>query len=259
MINIQKLEVCYRDDIVLKQINLVINKGDFTFILGPNGAGKSTLLKSITGILKATKGDISINKKSINDFAEKELAKQIAFIPQELNIQFDYTVYEFVLMARYPWLSFWGHYQENDHIIVDKCLGTLGLNCFKERYFNQLSGGEKQRVMIARALVQDTTYILMDESLAALDINYQIEILGLLKKINREEKKTIIMISHNLNLATEFADRLIFMKEGNIFTNGKVDAVFTEEVLSLLFNTNIHMIENPFTKRNNIVYKPIKG
>ena len=257
MINIQNIEVFYQKKRVLNQVNLTINQGDFTFILGPNGAGKSTLLKSINGILKAKKGEIIINQKPIIDYDEKELARLIAFIPQEMNMQFDYTVYEFVLMARYPWLSYWGHYQKNDHAIVEKYLNLLGLKSFKERFFNQLSGGEKQRILIARALVQETEFIIMDESLSFLDINHQIEILTLLKNINRTENKAIIMVSHNLNLAAEFAHNLIFMKNGVIIAQGPVPDVYNEEILSNIFEIKITMVNNPYTQVENIVYCPV--
>ncbi|MCL2063909.1 MAG: ABC transporter ATP-binding protein [Candidatus Cloacimonetes bacterium] len=256
MINIKNIEVFYQKKIVLNQVSLDVNKGDFVFILGPNGAGKSTLLKSINGILKTKKGNIFIHQKPIGEYSEIEIARQIAYIPQELNMQFDYTVYEFILMARFPWLSYWGHYQNKDHVIVEKYLDLMGLQLFKDRLFNQLSGGEKQRVLIARALVQETEYILMDESLSFLDINHQIEILILLKNINLSENKTIIMVSHNLNLAAEFADKLIFLKNGTIFAQGSVAEVYNEEILSNIFDTKISMMKNPFTLVGNIVYNP---
>ena len=254
MINIKNIEVGYRTNKVLNNVSLDLKQGDFTFLLGPNGAGKSTLLKSINGILKCDKGDIIVNDKSLAQYEDKELARVIAFIPQEFTMQFDFTVYEFVLMARYPWLNFWGHYQEKDHEIVKKYLDKLDLVSFQERLFNQLSSGEKQRVLIARALVQDTEYILMDESLSFLDINHQIEILNLLKEINQHEKKTMIMISHNLNLAAEYADRIVFLKKGEIKASGKVSEVYNEEVLGEIFEMDVRMIENPFTKVKNIVY-----
>jgi iron complex transport system ATP-binding protein len=126
---------------------------------------------------------------------------------------------------------------------------------FAERYFNQLSGGEKQRVLIARALVQETSYILMDESLSFLDINHQIEILSLLQDIIKHEQKTIIMISHNLNLAAEFADRIVFLKKGEVVAIGTPQEVYNAEVLEKVFETRLCMIENPYTGVQNIVYK----
>ena len=138
--------------------------------------------------------------------------------------------------------------------IVEKCLKQLNLTAFEDRYFNQLSGGEKQRVLIARALVQDTPIILMDESLSSLDINHQIEILTFLKKIITNENKTIIIVSHNLNLAAEFADTMIFLKNGEIITHGEADNIFNEELLSNVFDMQIRMITNPYTGKRNYVY-----
>jgi len=256
MISIQNIQVGYRKNVVLKNVSIDFKPNEFTFLLGPNGAGKSTLLKSINGILKTDSGDIFINEKSIKEYEEKELAKHVAFIPQEFHLQFDFNVYEFILMARYPWLNYWGHYQEKDHQITEKYIERLGLNEFKNRLFNQLSGGEKQRVLIARALVQDTAYILLDESLSFLDINHQIEILSLLREINLTENKAMIMISHYLNLAAEFADRIVFIKDGEIHASGSVAEVYSEETLSNIFDYKVSMIKNPYTNVSNIVYNP---
>jgi len=270
MINIRNIEVSYNTKKVLKGLSLDFEPGEFTFILGPNGAGKSTLLKCINGIKKIDNkinhpqpiwiggemsyGDIFIDGKPIALYDEKELAKKIAFVPQEFHLQFDFNVYEFILMARYPWLNFWGHYQERDHQIACKYMDLLQLNEFKDRFYNQLSGGEKQRVLIARALVQDTAFVLFDESLSFLDINHQIDVLKTLKEVNRAEKKAIIMISHNLNLAAEFADRIVFIKNGVVFVAGAVEAVYNENVLSEIFEYPVSMMKNPYTGVGNIVY-----
>ena len=260
MIKIENIDVSYGKKKVLDDVSINFEKSEFTFLLGPNGAGKSTLLKSINGIVKTTKGQILIDDESEikhkKDFSEKELAKQIAFIPQEFAMHFDFSVYDFLLMARYPWLNFWSHYSDYDHKIVEKYLIILGLERFKNRFFKQLSGGEKQRVLIARALVQETKCILMDESLSFLDINHQIEILRLLQYIKKNEKKTIVMVSHNLNLAAEFAERLIILKEGKIIAKGTSNAIFNSTVLKETFDMEFSMIINPFTGVSNIIYKP---
>ena len=253
MIKIQNLEVFYSDKKVLDGINLTLNAGEFCFILGPNGAGKSTLLKSINGILKIRSGNVEINGTNINQLAEKELSRQIAFIPQSLNMQFDYRVFEFTLMGRFPWINHFGGYSENDKRIVEKYLDLLKLESFKDCYFNELSGGERQRVLIARALVQESEYILMDESICFLDINHQIEILHLLKNVIKTLNKTIIMVSHNLNLAAEFADNLVLIKQGQLVVTGTVSEIFTREILSSVFNMEIYMTTNPYTGINNIV------
>jgi len=255
MININNISVCYRDTEVLHNVSLNINIAEFTFILGPNGAGKSTLLKSINAIKDIDSGTITINGKPTTQWDTKELARQIAFIPQEFHIQFDYTVFEFVLMARFPWLDFFGRYGERDYEIAEQYLAQLDLLPFRHRFYGSLSGGEKQRVLIARALVQDTPIILMDESLSSLDINHQIEILQYLQGINATQQKTIIVVSHNLNLSAEFARRLIFIKEGRCLATGTVEEVYTPQVLSEVFNMQLAMIENPWTGKQNIVYR----
>ena len=282
MIYIDKIKVGYGDNTVIEELSLEIKPKDFLFILGPNGAGKSTLLKSINGILKIKSGDIciaqkcptkrrgnpcgypfqedrgnsygSFTKKSITDYNEKDLAKEIAFIPQEFNMEFNYTVYEILQMARYPWLNFWGAYTEKDNAIIEKYIEKIKLQEYRNRYFNQLSGGEKQRVLIARALIQETDYILMDESLSHLDINHQIEILKLLKTINQIENKTIIIVSHNLNLAAEFADRILFLKKGEIKAIGTPGEIYNEKTLSEIFEMNVKMVTNPYTKVQNMVW-----
>ncbi len=256
MIEIKAIEMSYTNNKVLNSLSTCFKKGDFSFILGPNGAGKTTLLKTINGILPIDRGDILINGVSISQWKEKELAQKIAFIPQEFHMQFDYKLEEFLLMGRYPWMDFLANYKENDYEIVEKYIKLLDLTKFKNRYFNQMSGGEKQRVLIARALVQDTSYILMDESLSSLDINHQIEILQILKEINRKQDKTIIMVSHNLNLSAEFADKIVYVKEGKIFGEGTPQEVYNEKYLNQIFEMDFAYIQNPYTKINNIIYKP---
>jgi len=254
MINISHIDVSYTQKQVIHDVSLDISDGEFAFIIGPNGSGKSTLLKSINGIKSIDSGEILVNTQNIKNWEEKALARQIAYIPQEFHLQFDYTVFEFLLMARYPWLDFFGRYGEIDYTIVEKYLQQLDLETFRHRFYDSLSGGEKQRVLIARALVQDTHAILMDESLSSLDINHQIEILRYLQTINTEQQKTIILVSHNLNLSAEFAKRLIVLKRGQVVASGNVDDVYTPETLSDVFDMPIAMIENPYTHRQNIVY-----
>jgi iron complex transport system ATP-binding protein len=253
MINIQNITASYRDKTVLNSVSLEIEPNEFSCILGPNGAGKSTLLKCINSIKRIDSGDIVIRGKSISTWDNKLLAREIAFIPQEFHLHFDFTVYEFILQARYPWLDFLGRYSDRDYAIVEKYISLLDLQQFRDRYFHQLSGGEKQRILIARALVQDTGIILLDESLSSLDINHQIEILSLLKQIIITEKKGIVMVSHNLNLSAEFAEKLIFLKDGQIVATGAAKDVYTESILSEIFEMKIQMIENPWTGVKNIV------
>jgi iron complex transport system ATP-binding protein len=255
MIVLRHISASYHDKKVLHDISLQISAGEFTFILGPNGAGKSTLLKTLNGIKSIDSGDIQVYEKSVSAWDEKALAQHISFIPQHYHTVFDFTVLQMILMARYPWLDFFGRYSSRDYDIVEKYINDLDLTLFQQRSFLQLSGGERQRVLIARALVQDTPYILMDESLSSLDINHQIEILGMLQRINHFERKTIIMVSHNLNLASEFAKRIIFIKDGEVLADGNAQDVFCEKTLSDTFSMDVSVIKNPYTDKYNIVYR----
>ncbi|HPN27231.1 MAG TPA: ABC transporter ATP-binding protein, partial [Candidatus Cloacimonas sp.] len=231
MIELKNVTCGYGDFPVLKDISLQIAEGDFCALLGPNGAGKSTLLYTIMGYLKPSEGYITIFEKDIAKIKHSWLAKQIAFVPQETRSEFDHTVQETVLMGRYPYLGFLQSYSSEDYEAVDAVLENLKLTEFKHRWLSEISGGEKQRVLIARALVQQTPFILLDESLSQLDINYQIEIMKLLRTIHSKENKTVLIVSHNINLASNYAERLIFLKEGKLLAAGKPEDLMQKETL----------------------------
>ncbi len=254
MIRCEGLVCGYPDVEVLHGVNLRLPASGFTAILGPNGAGKSTLLYALMGYLKAQKGRILIGDRDVKEFKQSELAKIIAYIPQEIHSEFDYSVLDTVLMGRYPFMDFMGSYTQEDVDAAEKSLRLLKLWDFRDRYVRQLSGGEKQRVYIARALVQETTYIFLDESLSELDINYQLEIMRLLKKISQEQAKSIVLISHNINLSANYADRMIFLKEGLVLDSGSVPELMQSEKLSELFSVPLQTEINPITKTPNIIY-----
>jgi iron complex transport system ATP-binding protein len=254
MIKLDSVSTGYYKQKVIENLTLSFERGEFCSILGPNGAGKSTLLKAILGFLPLTVGEIRIKERSIEKWSRKELAKTIAFIPQEIVYQFDYSVSELVLMGRYPYLNYWQSYTEQDREIVEGVLNATGLQPLKEKHYSQLSGGEKQRVNIARALVQDTEAILLDESLVHLDLSHQLEIIELLSEISRTKEILIILVSHNVNLSAEYSDRLIFLKDGRLKFDGPVESVLTSENIKEVFDTSLTVIENPTSKKPNILY-----
>ncbi|HNQ42849.1 MAG TPA: ABC transporter ATP-binding protein [Candidatus Cloacimonadota bacterium] len=249
-------EVCcgYADQDVLHEVELELPPQGFTALMGPNGAGKSTLLYAILGYLKLRRGRVEIFGKNLATYRREALARHIAFIPQEIHNEFDYTVFDTVLMGRYPYLSLMQSYGSTDHAIVDSVLNQLALWDLKDRYLMELSGGEKQRVYIARALAQDTRYILLDESLSQLDINYQLEIMHLLRKITTEQGKAIILISHNLNLAANYADRLIYLKSGRVIHSGSPRELVQTDKLTELFGIALSTAINPISGNPNIIY-----
>jgi len=254
MIKAEDIYCGYPENEVLRGVTLKIPASGFTALLGPNGAGKSTLLYALMGYLKIQKGKIRIMGKDLYEMGKDELAKIIAYIPQEIHNEFDYSVLDTVLMGRYPFMDFLGSYSQADIHKAESTLHLLNLWDLRNRYVQELSGGEKQRVYIARALVQETPYIFLDESLSQLDINYQLEIMRLLKKICAQQDKSIVLISHNLNLSANYADTLIFLKEGKILDLGTPNEMMQSEKLSELFSVPLTIGINPLTNINNIIY-----
>lgn len=254
MIKIEKLYAGYRQNEVIKDATLHIPQKGLSVLLGPNGAGKSTLIYAIMGYIKARSGKVFIDNKELADYSRADLAKLIAYIPQEQKSEFDYSVMDTVLMGRYPFMKLMQKHTDEDFDAAERVLARLNLTHLKDRWLNQLSGGEKQRVYIARALIQETPFIFLDESLSQLDINYQVEIMKLLKDIVLEQGKGILLISHNLNLSANYADRMILIKEGRIHSAGSPQETMKPAILSEVFDIPLRMITNPISKIQNILY-----
>ncbi len=254
MISAEKLCAGYQGKDILKDLSFTLPEGEFTVLLGPNGAGKSTLLYTLMGFLKAHQGSVKLKGKNLTHYSRTELASIFAYIPQELHSEFEYSVEDTVLMGRFPFMGMMQKHSAEDLEILNDTLERLNLQQLRQRLLSRLSGGEKQRVYLARALVQQTPFILLDESLSQLDINYQVEIMRLLRTICTEEHKGILLISHNLNLAANYADRMIFLKEGRLLQSGTPQQLMREDILSELYNLKLMVAPNPLSKRNNIIY-----
>lgn len=254
MIAVENVFCGYQEQDILKGVSFQLPARAFTALLGPNGAGKSTLLYALMGFLKLRQGRILIRGKELQCYNRADLAKIFAYIPQELHSEFDYSVSDTVLMGRYPFLGLMQKHSEEDLYLVDETLKRLDLFSLRKRFLHQLSGGEKQRVYIARALVQQTPYILLDESLSQLDINYQLEIMRLLRNISNEEQKGILLISHNLNLSANYADHMIFLKDGVLLNSGNPEQLMQGSILSELYGIELSTARNPISNTNNIVY-----
>jgi len=251
---INNLSVGYQENNVIEQLSLEFGEAEFCALVGPNGAGKSTLLKSMIGFIPYSSGSIEIDGKDIKDWSKQQLAKKISLIPQDFQLQFDHQVKELILMGRFPYIGYWQNYSRKDRGIADKIIEQLDLVELAEKRFSQLSGGERQRVAIGRALAQEASTILMDEAFSHLDLNHQIEIMQLLSKINREQKKRIILVSHNLNLASEYCERVVMLKKGKLIADGKPTEVITKENIKKLFGTELLIIKHPISGRPNLIY-----
>ncbi len=245
MIKTNNLKLCYDEKIILDDINIEIEKGKITALIGPNGCGKSTLIKSIAKILTPKSGEVLMGDKNLLKMPPKELAKELAMLPQSSSAPEDLTIYDLVKQGRYPYhnlLSFWS---KKDEEIVMESIRKMGLIEEKDRTLENLSGGQRQRAWIALSLCQDTEVILLDEPTNHLDIKYQLEILNILKELNRKENRTIVMVIHDINHALRYADNIIALKDGNIFAQGSKDKIIDEDLIKSVFDIKCRIIDSP--------------
>ncbi len=228
---------------MLKDISFEIEKGEFFGIVGPNGSGKTTLLKIIDGILKPSSGEVYHRNHKVHKLPRKEIAKKISYVPQEHELPFSFTVEETALMGRYPHLGILGIEGKKDIEIAKKAMERCKVFHLRGRIVNEVSGGEKQRVVIARALAQEAEVMLLDEPTAHLDLSSAIEIMELLKSLQEKEKKTILLASHDLNLISNFADRIMLIAEGKCVCIDIPSKVFTEEILKPVYGEKLSVIK----------------
>jgi len=246
-ISAKNLKFSYYDTPVLKNLNFEIKKNSFISILGPNGAGKSTIVKLISKVLTGYGGEILVEGQNIKNLSQIEIAKKIAVVPQSTSIGFNFSVFETVMMGRYPYLSRFKSESQEDHKIVTEVMKVTRTEIFKDKNYNELSGGEKQRVIIAQTLVQNSPIIILDEPTSHLDINFQIEFMELFFSLFKENKKTIIGIFHDINLAIQYSEKIMLLKDGDIFCYGNVEEVITRTNMMSVFNSDVFIGKNPFT------------
>ncbi len=257
-INIKNLSHSYGMNPVLKKLSFSVPKSDFFIIIGPNGSGKTTLMKVISGILKSQKERLEILDQPIETYTHKALAKIIAFVPQLTATDFPFTVTELVLMGRSPYLGILGLEQEKDLEIANQAISFTGIEHLVHRKFDQLSGGERQRAFIARAICQQPQIILLDEPTASLDLAHQVRIMDLMEKLKKEKGVTVVMISHDVNLAAMYADHLLLLNEGQIVNLGQPDEVLTSQALEETYGCKVLVDENPVGKIPRITLMPEK-
>lgn len=230
-----KLSVGYGGADIVKSIDVNIPINKTTAIIGPNGCGKSTMLKAISNIIPY-KGDVIIGGKNIETYSRKRLAKILAMLPQKPEATSGLTVEELVAYGRHPYVSGIGNLRKEDYDMILWALKVTGVEAFRKKKIETLSGGQKQRVWIALCLAQDTEIIFLDEPTTYLDISHQLEILEILDDLKENHGKTIVMVLHDLNQASKYADNLIALKDGQIVKEGTSQDVIQEDVLKELFN-----------------------
>ncbi|MEO1439558.1 MAG: ABC transporter ATP-binding protein [Chloroflexota bacterium] len=237
---------------IIKDIRLRVEMGAFVGLLGPNGCGKSTLLRCIYRSLKPDAGTISLNGEDLLAMPPREAARRMAVVLQESLLQFDFTVREMVLMGRTPHKSAFAPDTEEDWEIVADALAQVNMLDFAERSFSTLSGGEKQRVLIARALSQQSQFLVLDEPTNHLDIRYQLEILDIVHKL----RVTTLTALHDLNLAALYCDQLYLLSEGSVLASGTPEDVLTEDLIYEVYSVRADVAMHPATGKPHITYFP---
>ncbi|MDD4872962.1 MAG: ABC transporter ATP-binding protein [Kiritimatiellae bacterium] len=229
---------------VIRNLDLTVTEGQMVGILGPNGAGKTTFLRCITGLCSPMTGIVSIFGSDVTRLPAAERARLIAVVPQELEIPASFTVQEIVMIGRTASLNRWSQPSLCDVKIVERAMVYTDVADIKHRPVTELSGGEKQRVIVAMALAQEPRMILMDEATSHLDMNHRLEIMQIIERLNIEKGVSVIMVSHDLNLTAEFCQRIILMDRGKIAADGKPSEVLTENILSTIYNCNVRVQKN---------------
>lgn len=248
MLTVKGLSKHYGNRAVLKDIHLQVHPGECLGILGPNGSGKSTLIQLLAGEDRPDQGEIKLQNQDLFTYSSKQRAQQMAILLQEGLSELPFTVREVVMMGRHPYQGKWPWADVTDHQIVEKILQKLNLQQMGNRLLSELSGGERQRVALAKAMAQQPQILLLDEPTTFLDIQYQIRLLTLLKEWQKDQSLTIVTVLHDLNLAAQFCDRLLLLKDGEIQLIGTPSEVIQPKWIEQIFGVKSSVIEHPTRK-----------
>jgi iron complex transport system ATP-binding protein len=246
MLKIQNLSVAYGSTMVLNDVSLNVESGEVLALIGPNGAGKSTLIRAVSGVIPARGGSVRTNGDDFALLSPMERAKYLAVVPQAVLLPPAFTVWETVLMGRTPYLGFLGQTSSSDEEIARDALKRVHALELAERRVGELSGGEAQRVLLARALCQSTPILLLDEPTAHLDLQYQVSLLDFVYELAHRDKLAVLIALHDLNLAARYADRIALMVNGQIQAIGKPREVLTPELISEAYCLPVQVVKHPF-------------
>jgi iron complex transport system ATP-binding protein len=256
MLRISDLTCGYGTKIVLNNISLEIKKGEFTGIIGPNGSGKTTLLKAVTRLIKPYNGNIFIEDRELYSIDHKEIAQKIAVVSQNLP-EISMTVKEYVLLGRTPHYKNMQFFEnETDVEVAEHAMIMTDIIKLQDSYMSEISGGEMQLALIARALAQEPWMLLLDEPTAHLDITHQVSILDLIRRLNKEYGLTVIIVLHDLNLASEYCDRLILMDRGQIKKTGTPEEVLNYSDIEEVYKTLVVVEKNPISQKPFVLIVP---
>jgi iron complex transport system ATP-binding protein len=245
-VTVQHLNISYGKRPVLQDVSFSIDEGEYFVIIGPNGSGKTTLIKAISGFLKPWSGSIEIMGRPIDAISRRSLARAVALVPQHPPVDVPFTVAEVVLMGRSPHNGLLSIESRGDKEIVEQSMLFTNVNHLALSKLDQLSAGERQRVLIARAVCQKAGIMVLDEPTASLDIAHQLHVMHLMEKLRREQGVTVLMVSHDLNLAAMYADRILLLDHGKVASVGAVREVLQAGVLELAYGCSLLVDQNPF-------------
>ncbi len=246
----------YASDPVLKGISFQIRRGEFVGVLGPNGSGKTTLLLALTGILPPSGGSIEIFGDPLAVLNSRSRAKRMATVSQNAEVRFPFSCEEVVRMGRYPHQKRWRMDSPEDASVVRRAMEITETVELAERLITAVSGGEKQRVTMAKALAQDTPLLLLDEATSAMDIHRKLRVFGILERLNRERQLTVLAVLHDVNLAALYCDRMIFLKEGKLAADGPTSSLLVPEILEGLYQTRVQVHEVAGTGKRQVFFLP---
>lgn len=246
MLNIQSITVNYGETEILHQVSLNVEAGEVVSLIGPNGAGKTTLIRAVSGVLPLRSGIVKVGEYDLANVSISERAKLLAVVPQARKLPPEYTVQQAVLMGRTPYLGWLGNPSRADVEKVNWAIDRTQITKFAGRRVDELSGGEQQLVLVARALAQDSPVVLLDEPTAHLDLRHQATILDLVHKLARERQLAVLMSLHDLNLVSLYSDRIALLSEGRILTVGNPREVLIQENLSEVYKVPLDIIPHPY-------------
>lgn len=244
-LTVSNASFAYGHKTVLHTVNLSTQEGEFLGIIGPNGSGKTTLLRAMAGLLRCSTGNVLLNGTDIRSYRREEIARQISFVPQSAVLPELFTALEIVLMGRLPHLGLIRYESSHDIYLALQAMEATMTAHLSERRVKEISGGEKQRIVIARALAQEAKLLLLDEPTANLDINYQSEILAFLRELCRNDSISVIAALHDLNLAAQYCDRLILLGGGTVFRQGTPHEVIETNTIKEVYGADVLICPHP--------------
>jgi iron complex transport system ATP-binding protein len=244
-ITVRSLEHTYNGPHVLNDVSFRVETGRFFIIIGPNGSGKSTLLKLLGGLMPLQEGRIEVLERPIDAYSTRRLAQHIAYVPQSVAVEFPFSVTQVVLMGRAPHLGLMGFEGQRDLELARRAMHITDVAHLAHRRLDQLSGGEQQRVFIARAICQQPDIILLDEPTAALDLSHQARVMDLMESLKSEQGVTVVMVSHDLNLAAMYADQVLLLSKGRVARMGTPDNVLSYDLLEKVYGCTLLVDQSP--------------